>query len=157
MNDPVTILDAATTILLVDWPNSGVPKALVESGFTVYGYSPGGYSMVELAEAPSDGEGAPVAGAATIDRGATVQFRLVDAGPTAIDLVCVYRPLSELESIVEQHAVPLGATAIWLQSQEATEAAREIAAEHGLTLIESLDIADAARTMRKGPPARKPG
>src|SRR5438034_1166753 len=52
MNDPVRLLQSAEAILLVDWPNPGVPRALVESGRAVFGYSPSGYSKAEIVEAP---------------------------------------------------------------------------------------------------------
>ena len=34
-DDPVEILRSAKVILLVDWPDAGVPRVLIEAGFTV--------------------------------------------------------------------------------------------------------------------------
>jgi hypothetical protein len=46
--NPVDILRAARTILLMDSPNPEVPLALLGAGLTVFGFSPKGYSSVEF-------------------------------------------------------------------------------------------------------------
>jgi hypothetical protein len=46
--NPVDLLKAARTILLIDWPRQEVPRALLRAGLTVFGFSPGGYSSAEL-------------------------------------------------------------------------------------------------------------
>src|ERR1700704_1110977 len=55
MSDPNEILKSARRILLVDWANRGVPRTLVEAGFTVFCASPGRYSVVEVAPEPPAG------------------------------------------------------------------------------------------------------
>src|SRR5258708_32949161 len=52
LSDQNRILRSAQRILLVDWANRGVPRALVEAGFTVFCASPGRYSVVEVAPEP---------------------------------------------------------------------------------------------------------
>ena len=46
--DPKKVLSDAKKILLIDWPNPGVPRKLLNAGFTVFCYSPGLYSVAEL-------------------------------------------------------------------------------------------------------------
>jgi hypothetical protein len=41
------ILGTARNILLIDWPNADVPKILLGEGFTVFCYSPGGYTRAK--------------------------------------------------------------------------------------------------------------
>ena len=48
--NPKHILEEAKTILLVDWPNTSIPRELLSAGFTVFGYSPNGYAKAELVE-----------------------------------------------------------------------------------------------------------
>ena len=53
--DPRKILQTVKTILLIDWPNVVVPRTLVDAGFKVFCYSPGQYSIAEVAdEYPAD-------------------------------------------------------------------------------------------------------
>ena len=48
MNDPVQILKMSGNILLIDWPNPGLPRTLLEAGFAVYCYSPNQYTKSEI-------------------------------------------------------------------------------------------------------------
>ena len=48
MTNPKEILEAAKTILLVDWSNQNVPRTLLNAGFTVFCFSPGRYSQAEV-------------------------------------------------------------------------------------------------------------
>ena len=52
---PRDVLRNAKAILLVDWPNPELPRALVDAGFMVFCYTPNGYTMAEIvAEYPHD-------------------------------------------------------------------------------------------------------
>ncbi|HVY71201.1 MAG TPA: ankyrin repeat domain-containing protein [Verrucomicrobiae bacterium] len=114
--NPREILEAGESILLVDWPTAAVPRALLEAGLTVFGYSPAGYSQADLSEEPviaDDCESVfpPKDGS---ERGHLVFHRLATK-PKAVDIVAVYRPADELPGIVMAHAVPLKAKALWMQ------------------------------------------
>jgi hypothetical protein len=54
MSDANHILRSVRRILLVDWANRGVPRTLVEAGFTVICASPGRYSIVEVVPKPPE-------------------------------------------------------------------------------------------------------
>src|SRR2546425_10068019 len=56
-NEALDLLKSARSILLVDWPNAGVPRALLEAGLIVFGVSPGRYSQAELLDERPDAEG----------------------------------------------------------------------------------------------------
>jgi len=149
MSDPSEILRSAQRILLVDWPNRGVPRALVEAGFTVFCASPGRYSVVEIVTEPPAGVAAgdlfpPQEG----ERGYLV-FRRLNDRPAGVDIVHVYRPENEHEAIVANQVVPLGAKVLWLQPSVGSGAARQLALDHGLTLVEGIDIAAAALQLGK--------
>jgi predicted CoA-binding protein len=140
-------LKAARSILLVDWSSRGVPRSLVEAGFAVFCSSPGRYSVVEIvSEPPKDVDAGNVFPPQEAENGYLV-FRKLDQPPTGIDIVNVYRPEQEHESIVANQVVPLGAKVLWLQPSIGSGAARRLAAEHDLTLIEGVDVTDVARQL----------
>ncbi len=130
------ILKAAKTILLVDWPSPGVPRALVDAGFTVYGYSPNRYSVAELID---DGTGIK-----------KMVFKKLDSHPDSVGIVNVFRPEEELKGIIENHVLPLGAKTLWLHPPVTSAWARNYAAEHGVAFVEGIDIAEIARTLEAG-------
>ncbi len=149
MSDPVRTLEAATNILLVDWPNTGVPRALVRAGFTVYSYSPERYALAEIADdEPRDVEEQNVFAPESDDVQGWLVFRPFEGRPDSVDLVAVYRPPEEVQSIIEQHVLPLCATALWLQPPVTSGDGRQFAAENGLDFVEGVDIAETARTVR---------
>src|SRR5689334_2910538 len=116
MADPLRILETSHSILLVDWPDTGVPRALLESGFAVFGYSPGRYSCAEISEKQQiDVQSAKVFAPRDNERGFLI-FRRLDAAPSHVDIVNVYRPEAEIPGIVAQHATSLMAKVLWLQS-----------------------------------------
>ncbi len=87
------------TVLVIDWPDKGVPETLARAGLRVVvrgGPGPDDFSAYELI----DGE---------------IVIRRTGGPPERADLVYSYRPLSELPDIVAS-AVKLGAKAIWTQS-----------------------------------------
>jgi predicted CoA-binding protein len=144
--DPRRILISARSILLVDWPQPGHPRALLLAGFSVFGFSPAGYSAAKIvAEAPAQIEGSVFPPA----RGETgfLIFRKLDEPPTHVDIVNVYRPAAELPGIVQQHAVPLGAKTLWLQPPITSVEGRRLAAEHGMQFVEGVDIAAVTRDL----------
>src|ERR1044071_6987068 len=115
MNDPVELLNAARIVLLVDWPSPAVPRALLQTGFHVFGASPAGYSRAELAPArPPEAEGvSALAPANPGDKGFLV-FRRTSESPPRVDVVFASRPAEELPAIVTRHVVPLHASLLWL-------------------------------------------
>jgi predicted CoA-binding protein len=117
-DDHRSLLRAARTILLIDYPGRIVPETLARAGYDVRtheGPGPmeyGSYSVV-------DGE--VVAG----PRG---------AAPEHADLVFSHRPLDELPPIVEE-AVRLGARAVWVTDESAGDEARSIVEGAGLAYV----------------------
>jgi predicted CoA-binding protein len=145
VGDAQRVLDAAHTVVVVDWPTKDVPETLARAGYTVLvkgGPEPDNYWAYEV-------------------QGAQVVSRRAGQAPAAADLVYSYRPVEELPGIVAM-AQRLGASALWLQSgmtsdgtkapngcwmdQAASRAAREIVESAGLTYLEALYIADEVRS-----------
>ncbi|HVZ38065.1 MAG TPA: CoA-binding protein [Candidatus Kapabacteria bacterium] len=148
MNDARRILGSSRNILLVDWPNAGVPRALLEAGHNVFGYSPHRYTVAELStERP--GREADVVGMipspGAPDAGWLV-FRALEGRPASVDVVAVYRPEAELPGIIAEHALPLGARVLWLQRPAASDEERAMIEEQGLLFVEYPDMAEAARS-----------
>src|SRR5262249_55627940 len=103
------ILRSAHRILLVDWPNPGVPRTLVEAGFTVFCAAPGQYWVAQVvAERPEGVDLSALYPPQEGERGYLVFQRLKDR-PPSVDIVHVYRPEEEHAGIVATHVVPLGA------------------------------------------------
>lgn len=127
--DPKDILKGAKTILLVDWPNPDVPRALLDTGFTVFGYSPGEYAAISQA-----------------DNGKLV-FDKLNEHPTSVDIVNVYRPEAEHMAIINNHVLPLNAKVLWLHPPVKSAMTAAIAKEHGLIFIEGIDIAGVAKSI----------
>ncbi len=146
---PHTILAAARTVLVVDWPSADVPEALARAGFDVVvhgGPGPADYTRYEV----TDGE---------------VVTSRVGRPPDRAEVVYTFRPLGELPGIVEQ-ARSLGAAAVWLQSgvdgngekdprgcwltPELAAEAREIVEAAGLVYLDQPYIGDAARELGSG-------
>ncbi|SRR6266498_1914250 len=149
ISNPAQILETAKTILLVDWPNQSVPRILLNAGFTVFGFSPGRYSLAEVvAEYPHDmnQKDDVFAPKNENDRDYLV-FRRLDARPESVDIVNVYRPEEELAEIIENNVLPLNAKTLWLQPPVTSAKAKSIAEEHGLVFVEGNDIAEIARSI----------
>jgi len=123
------ILKAAKTILLVDWPNPDVPRALLNAGFTVVGYSPGKYSAISQTD---DGE---------------LVFSQLSKQPASVDIVNVYRPEAEHMAIINNHVLPLKAKVLWLHPPVKSAMTAAIAKEHRLIFIEGVDIAGVAKSI----------
>ena len=143
--DPQQTLKNAKSILLIDWPNPGVPRALLNAGFIVFGYSPNGYSVARLVDDLPQGfdEKNSFSPRNTEEKGYLI-FQKLDYSPDAIDIVNVYRPEEELPGIIKMRVLPSGAKILWLHPPVISVKARDIAAENGITFIEGVDIAEVA-------------
>jgi predicted CoA-binding protein len=145
MTDAETILLAARSVLVVDWPTKDLPETLARAGYAVYvnsGPEPNDYVEYTVQDDGSVG-------------------RLRVARPERVDIVHVFRPLDELPGFVEL-ALDLGATAVWYLSGLAADGTREptgcwlpadrsaesrrIVESAGLTYIDRPSILDAVRT-----------
>jgi len=147
MSDQNRILRSAQRILLVDWANRGVPRALVEAGFTVFCASPGRYSVVEVVPEPPTGVDSGDVFPPQEGENGYLVFRRLDGRPAAVDVVNIYRPEKEHAGIVANQVLPLGAKVLWLQPSVGSDTARQLAADHALELVEGIDIAEAARNL----------
>lgn len=99
MDDPTSILAAARSILLVDWPSRSVPDSLARAGFSVIvkgGPEPDHYATYEV-------------------RGSEVVAHRIGGRPGHADIVYVHRPLGELPGLIAL-AQDVGATTVWCQS-----------------------------------------
>jgi hypothetical protein len=138
------ILALSRSVLLIDWPSRDVPTTLAAAGFAVTvrgGPGPADYAAWEA------GDGEPVT-------------RPIGRAPDHADLVYWHRPFTELPSIIAM-AQRLGATAIWRQTgltsegtkapdgcwapPEESQQGRELAGAAGLSYVDDIYIADAAR------------
>src|SRR5262249_15363223 len=137
MIDPRRILQAAKAILLVDWPNTSLPRALLAAGFDVFGFSPGRYSRAEVvAERPADATGMSIFAPEREGESGYLVFHWLEHRPARVDIVHVYRPPEELPGILANHVIPLGAKALWLQPPIRSAEARQLAANVGLSCVE---------------------
>lgn len=145
MTDPMQLLQSVRSILLVDWPSPRLPRLLVDAGFTVFGFSPSGYSSAELvAVRPDDVEGNRIFPPQAEGENGFLVFRRLSSRPSAVDLVNIYRPAKELPGIISNHALPLGAKTVWLHPPCLSDEARKLALENGLAFVQGSDIAELA-------------
>jgi len=129
--DHKDILKGAKTILLVDWPNPEVPKSLLGAGFTVFGYSPDRYSVIEQG-----------------DNGELV-FKKLNEQPASVDIVNVYRPEEEHADIINNRVLPLKAKILWLQPPVVSAKTAALASKHHLVFVEDSDIAEVAKSISR--------
>jgi len=144
--DTLEVLRSAKTILLVDWPDQRVPRALLKTGFTVFGFSPDGYAKAALAdEMPAGQSGfAPRNG----DEKGYLIFNKLDRATGLVDIVCIYRPEAEHPAIIENKAAPLKAKVVWLQAPVTSAQTAALAQQKGLIFIENTDIAETAQRLK---------
>ncbi|HEV8285337.1 MAG TPA: CoA-binding protein [Chitinophagaceae bacterium] len=137
------ILNAAKTILLIDWPDSSLPRTLRSAGFSVFCYSPNHYSEVDVvSDYPHDVNQKNIFPPRNKDEGYLV-FRPVENSPGSVDIVNIYRPEKEHAEIITKHVLPLGAKVLWLHPPLTSATTRSLAKEHGLIFIEAYNIAEA--------------
>jgi hypothetical protein len=152
MTEPKWILETARTILLVDWPNPGMPRALLAAGYKVFSFSPRGYSTVELLTDRSPGlDDKDVFPPKGEGEAGYLVFRRLERSPASIDIIEVYRPVAELVRIIIDQALPLRAKVLWLQApltMTDAEEANRLATEHGLVCIQGADLAEMAHRLR---------
>jgi sugar phosphate isomerase/epimerase len=99
MTDAASVLAAAGSFLLIDWPTRDVPDTLAVAGYEVSvhgGPGPEDWSAYEVV----DGE---------------VVERRVGRPPAQADVVWTFRPLDELPEAVET-AQAVGARVVWVHS-----------------------------------------
>ena len=147
--DPRKILAASKTILLVDWPNPGVPRALINAGFTVYCHSPNGYTSATLVDKlPTNTEAKSIFPPKNDYEKGYLVFSKIDSGPISVDIVNVYRPESELPQIIQNLVLPLKAKILWMQTTGTSALAQELCNQNRIILLEELDIAEIANDCR---------
>ena len=151
--DPKEILQSANAILLVDWPNPGVPRALLAAGLKVFSFCPNRYSAAEvLMERPLDVSEKSIFGPTSEGETGYLIFRQLGSRPASVDIVNVYRPKEEFAAIVANQVLALGAKVLWLHPPVQPGAAlegRRLANEHGLVLVANADIAEVARSIER--------
>jgi len=136
-----SIIEKASIILLVDWPDRNVPQSLVLSGLTVYSYSPNGYSQVFIEkDHPGNQDEDSKSFSTALVEVNNLNFRPVDHPPNAVDIVTIYRPAKEHAEIIAKHVLPLGAKIVWLQPPVESTKTERIAKENGLIFIQGRDI-----------------
>lgn len=140
--DPLQILRSAKNILLVDWPDPGVPGALLKAGFTVFGFSPNGYSKASLVQYPIDGQSS-FPSPSPEETGYLV-FEKLDSKPDTVDIVNVYRPEEEHAGIIKKHILPLHAKVLWLHPPITSASTAAVAEKNKLIFIENVNIAEIA-------------
>jgi predicted CoA-binding protein len=149
MIDSNRVLQAAKSVLVIDWPLVEVPETLARAGYTTVehgGPEPDNYSEYEL-------------------RGGEVVTGRIGHPPDHADLVYTHRPVDELAEIVD-FAKQIGASAVWIQSgladggtpdkkgcwlpEDESQRARQIVESAGMTYIQEPYIADAVRNLEPG-------
>jgi predicted CoA-binding protein len=142
MIDPKKILETTKSILLMDWPNTEVPRALLNAGFKVFCYSPNHYTQAEiLTEYPNDVNQKNIFPPRNKEEGYLI-FRQLDGPPDSVDIVNVYRPEEEHAGIIANNVLPLGAKILWLHPPVTSAKTRSLAKEHGLLFIKGNNIAE---------------
>ncbi len=147
MADPRKLLSAAKCVLLVDWPDPGVPRALIGAGLRVLSHLQDGCYTARLEPAPPRAPDAQTVFAPAAGETGYLVFEKLDGAPAGVDVACVYRPRKELPEIIAGYVLPCAAKALWLQKPITSEEARRLAAEHGLAFVEGVDIAEVARSL----------
>ncbi len=123
------ILKNAKTILLVDWPDKTVPIALLKAGFMVIGYSPDKYTLISYKTDYAEDK---------------LVFNDLEGAPGEVEIVNIFRPEEEHADIIERHALPLKAKAVWLQPPVTSSKTAKLAKKYDLIFVKGYDIASAA-------------
>jgi hypothetical protein len=151
MADQEQILENADSVLLVDWPGPGIPRALVQSGVNVFCFSPDGYTQAGIvAVPPKELDPRHVFPPANDEEMGFLIFWPLNHPPAFVDIVTIYRSPEEHAGIIKDHVIPLGARVIWLQPSIKSSVTQELAFQHGLVFIQGKDIREMAnRRMKK--------
>src|SRR4030095_243659 len=99
------------------------------------------YSVVEVVPEPPAGVDSSDLFPPQDGENGYLVFQRLNDPPSSVDIVNVYRPEKEHAGIVANQVVPLGAKVLWLQPSVGSGAARQLALDHGLDLVEGIDIA----------------
>src|SRR5690348_2398177 len=147
---PEEILKAGKTILLIDWPNQSIPRALLDAGFCVYSYSPDHYSEALLtAEDIDDISSSNKFLSKNNNDKRYLIFRKLNTAPEFVDVVNVFRPEEELEEIVHKHIIPLKAKVLWIQPPANSNLASKLADKYKLTVVQNSDIAEVSLYLKR--------
>jgi hypothetical protein len=152
--NPIEILRAVETVLVIDWPSKEVPELLARARLRVLvrgGPGPEDYSIYQI----NQGE---------VNNGEVLE-RLTGSPPERADLIYSYRPLSELPGIIAT-AKEVGAKTIWSQTgvnatggkdprgcwlaDEELALARNLVEAAGLRFIAESYIGEVARKLQTG-------
>ena len=132
------------SVLLVDWPSRDIPIVLIQSGFTVFSYSPAGYCLASLkanrSEIINSNNNSPDS---SFNDG--LSFLPLTKPPGKVDLVVLYRPPEEHFSIIRDQVLPLNAEILWLQPPVESMETQKMAIDHGLNFVQGRDIREIAR------------
>ena len=138
------LLETASIIELVDWPNQQVPATLFRAGYSVVGHEPRGFQSYIVAPSPADD--ASTRSFPLVDGAHLVSYP-IDALPGGIDIVNTFRPAEEQPDIARS-AILLGARALWVQpGQKTSDEARKIAGKAGLIFVDGVCIAETVRKL----------
>jgi len=149
MINPHSILENSRNILLVDWPNPSFPRALLLGGFGIFGFSPSNYTRASIVSlSPDDLDEGSIFPPVNEEEQGYLIFRQLKDKPSAIDIVCVYRPMQEFAGIFADLILPLGAKTVWIQPPVVSAEARILVENNGLNYIESYDIKALVRGLR---------
>jgi predicted CoA-binding protein len=151
MPDVRELLETASTIELVDWPNQEVPATLDRAGYDVVGHEPDSLKRYTVEAAPPN----DATNTFPLADGGVLVCRNIDALPPTVDVVCTHRPPEE-QAEIARDAIANGAKAFWVEPPEATAPdARRLVEEAGLVFVDGESIAAAVRRLgiSRGPAA----
>lgn len=132
-----SVLRAAKSVVVIDWPSRDVPESLVRAGYAVVvkgGPGPDTYARWDA-------------------KGGVVATHPPGGPPAHADLVYAYRPLAELSAVLAI-AQLVGAGSVWLHLDQPSVAeirtAQEVVEAAGLTLVVDSEIAARADALSPG-------
>src|SRR5258708_23838217 len=142
------ILKSAKTILLIDWQSPSIPRALIKAGFTVFSYSPRGYSRADIFSiVPEYLINESIFPPSSGDAGYLV-FQKLKNKAASVDIVNVYRPAAELHGIFNDQVIGLAAKTLWLQPPVTSLEVEALAKQAGIIFVENINIAEVAMKIR---------
>lgn len=135
MTDSDEILRNVRHVVVQDFPSRDIPDALTRAGLRVTIY--GGPAEADVVSSELDGD--------------EVVHRQIGSYPDDADLFYTYRPLAEIDAIIEE-AQRLGVSTIWRQPEvDSDDVDADVWKAHakaaGLTYVDSPTIDEAARAL----------